>query len=188
MSGPIPMMRLFCEGPDRYNGTDTKCEIYNPGGLHRKFLPFDKISHPLNVNFDMDGISSSVVKFIMTGFTLPVNRALYDRQTGPSNELYDATSTCRVVTTAACTELKKNTNLKIYVVKYRKQEGDYGYIDSCASGVGYVYDVDTNYYKKGADAANDTAATAEKNLAKALADIAADIKSSGNYEAAKNVP
>ncbi|MDR1236005.1 MAG: hypothetical protein LBJ96_03275 [Holosporaceae bacterium] len=191
MSGPIPLMRLFCDGPDiyTYNGNDSKCEIYNFRGLHRIFLPFDKFTSSNNVNFDIEGISSStcVVKFIMTGFTLPINRALCERQIEPNNTLYDATSTCRTVTTAACRELQKNTNLKIYVVKYRKQGEDYGYIDSCASDVGYVYDVDTNYYKKGT-AEDRTTATAEKNLAKALADIAADIKLSGNHEAAKNVP
>jgi hypothetical protein len=78
--------------------------------------------------------------------------------------------------------------LRVYVVKYRKQAGDYDYIDECASDAKYVYDVDADYYKKGAGTADETVSAADANLAKALADIAADIKSLGNYGAAKNVP
>jgi hypothetical protein len=124
----------------------------------------------------MESMPSSVVKYIMAGFTLPVNQILYDRQIDSNNTLYDATSACRTVTSKACEKLKEdNPNLKIYVVKYKKQDGDYGYIDSCASDDSYVYNVNTD-------------AAAKENLAKALANIAADIKSSANYEAAKNVP
>jgi hypothetical protein len=96
----------------------------------------------------------------------------------------DATSACCAVTTDACTKLKDdNPNLRIYVVKYRKQaqhknkttgiaqDFDYDYIDECASDEDYVYD-----------------AADESTLAEALADIADDVKSFAEYQAAKNVP
>jgi hypothetical protein len=86
---------------------------------------------------------------------------------------YDASTACKNVTIDACDKLKKNGNLRIYVVKYRKQEGDYGYIDKCASGENYFYE-----------------AADEAELTLKLQAIAADIKSAGfaGYQAAKNVP
>jgi hypothetical protein len=118
--------------------------------------------------------------------------------------MYDATEAAMRVTVDACAKLKAdNPNLRIYVVKYQKQlqyknkisnlisNFNYDYIDSCATtaddGTAYVYDVNANHYKKGSGTANTATATAEANLAKALADIAADIKSWTGYKAAKNI-
>jgi hypothetical protein len=124
------------------------------------------------------------------GGTLPAD----DEETLPADNggtlltddgmMRDATSACCAVTTDACTKLKDdNPNLRIYVVKYRKQaqyknkttgiaqDFDYDYIDECASDEDYVYD-----------------AADESTLAEALADIADDVKSFAEYQAAKNVP
>jgi hypothetical protein len=179
------------------------------------------------------GTYCSVVPLVMAGITMPINAVLFHGASGSTKHHYewqssktttgetpddggalltdggmvrDATAACCAVTTDACAKLKTdNPNLRIYVVKYRKQSQyrhktsgtaqaarnfDYGYIDSCATGDDYVYDVDANHYKKGTDAnatADETAATADANLAKALADIAADIKSWSGYQEAKNV-
>ncbi|MDR0753636.1 MAG: hypothetical protein LBE95_03140, partial [Holosporaceae bacterium] len=118
-----------------------------------------------------------------------------DTTTGWYDASGDPHAACRAITTAAVNELKQTYggNLRIYFIKYRKQTQyrdkitddnvdadvnfDYSYIDSCAT---YLYDVDANSYKKGAEDTITTPATAEANLAKALADIAADIKSWAN--------
>ncbi|MDR1236406.1 MAG: hypothetical protein LBJ96_05370 [Holosporaceae bacterium] len=116
----------------------------------------------------------------------------WDKVGSEENRL-SPTEAAKRATSAACEKLKSdNPNLRIYVVKYRKKgvDADYAYIDSCASAEGYVYDVNTNYYKKGTAAATVAVATAAANLNTALADIADDIKSAdmGGYQAAKNIP
>jgi hypothetical protein len=96
----------------------------------------------------------------------------------------DATAACRAVTADACAKLKTdNPNLRIYVVKYRKQvqykhkilgttqSFDYDYIDKCASEPKYAYEAAT-----------------EIQLAEKLQAIADDVKSWSGYQAAKNVP
>ncbi|MDR1334202.1 MAG: hypothetical protein LBJ71_03220, partial [Holosporaceae bacterium] len=101
---------------------------------------------------------------------------------------------CKLVTTDACNKLKDdwnkdgNENLRIYVIKYRKQTAHYGayyfngsngkiaqatitdnaaaysYLDACASSGSYVYDV-----------AN------EAGLNDKLQEIATNIKEWANY-------
>jgi hypothetical protein len=147
---------------------------------------------------------------------MPVNAVLYYGASGETADTYkwhkndgdlltyNATQAAEHVTEDACAKLKTdNPNLRIYVIKYRKQlnrknkvDGstvgfDYDYIDSCATtekGTTYVYDVFTNSYKKGkTETADTTPSAAEANLAKALADIASDIKTWAGYKAAQNV-
>jgi hypothetical protein len=98
--------------------------------------------------------------------------------------LLTTTEAVKNVTTDACAKLKeKHTdNLRIYVVKYRKQtqykhkvsnaitDFNYDYIDDCATAADHIYD------------AND-----ETALNTALSDIAGDIKSWAGYTNAQNV-
>jgi hypothetical protein len=84
-----------------------------------------------------------------------------------------ATTAVRHVTIDACAKLKSEheENLRIYVVKYRKQNGNYNYIDDCASDAEYVHDV--------AD---------EASLNAALQQIADDIKENfAGYKSAQNI-
>jgi hypothetical protein len=80
------------------------------------------------------------------------------------------TEAVKNVTAEACAKLKsdyRTDNVRIYIVKYQKQNGNYDYLNQCAD---FIYD----------------AATPEA-LNTALQVIAADIKSFAGYEAAKNV-
>jgi hypothetical protein len=163
-------------------------------------------------------------KMLFGGFTRPVNTALYYGASGSTNHSYEwqsyktgssngtvqnligntPTAAVQEVTKDACAKLKTDhgTNLRIYVVKYRKQANympkfsttavDFNYtdIDNCATDATKVYDVAEDYYKAGTGAEVTTTATAEANLKKALDAIAADIKSASfaGYAEAKNVP
>jgi hypothetical protein len=175
MDGTIPFMSLFCKESETYNFT----------GLHRKFLPFDKFSDAGYVDFNIgENVSASTVKYIMAGFTLPVNRVLYQGYNGSGtkhawqiNEDGDvvrtASTACRTVTTDACAKLKADygDDLIVYVVKYKKQgvDTDYAYLDSCATAANFVY-----------DAASDDA------LSDVLQRIANDIKVKAGYKPAEN--
>jgi hypothetical protein len=165
-SGPIPTMRLFCEGPDIYAYSGAKCETYNFKGLHRKFLPFDEFLFPDPVNFDLEGISSSsVVRFIMAGFTLPLNYVLLNK--GYQDTTVSSNAAVAAVTADACANLKTaaGNNTKVYVIEYKTTAS--GQIKSCASGSSapYVQSVGS-----------------EAELNNALAVIAADIKSFAGYK------
>lgn len=133
-----------------------------------------------------------MAKLIATDFTYPINTVLYNGgyQSDVSISSNEAVSK---VTAAACAKLKKDygkdnnreDNVRIYVVKYRKQSQyksfpfynvtqsnvnhDYSTVDACATS-GYVYDV-----------------TTEADLNTKLSAIAADIKSFAKYQEAKNV-
>jgi hypothetical protein len=163
--------------------------------------------------FEIYNVTDTGIPPVMAGITMPINAVLFHGASGSTKHHYawqsskkvttgetpadggtlltdggmmrDATSACRTVTTDACAKLKENSNLRIYIVKYRKQTQykhktlgttqsfDYDYIDKCASDENYVH-----------EAANET------QLAEKLQAIADDIKSSNfaGYQAAKNVP
>jgi hypothetical protein len=116
---------------------------------------------------------------IIGGITLPINSVLYSGvKDGVANEgvwygdAYDASAACKKVTEDACAKLKSDhkENLRIYVVKYRKQDGDYDYIDKCATTSSYVYD-----------------AADEASLNVALQQIATDIRENfADYKPAQN--
>ena len=145
-------------------------------------------------NYRTDSVGSKLgdLHWILATMTLPINAALYfgkwqSDANGNWNNL-DATSAVREVTKSAYTKLKQEygDNLRIYLIKYRKQtqykhpvtgepvEFDYSYLDSCASGSTepYLYDIST-----------------KEELENALTTIANDIKEKNfaGYEEAKNV-
>ncbi len=139
--------------------------------------------------FDIYDINSEAkYQYITTGATLPINAALWAGVNGSTLHSYqwqsdgsgtwnnrDATSAVKEVTKSACTKLKNahGSNLRIYLIKYRKQtqykhqitkaatKFDYSYLNNCATGTSspYMYDIST-----------------EEQLTNALSSIAANIK------------
>ena len=123
--------------------------------------------------------SGAVCDFIMTGYTLPINTALHEA--GYYGDNCDSMTALQKLTLDACSKLKESCgeNLRIYLIKYRKQTTyrhktrnstlsfDYNYLDRA---VYKTYDVST-----------------EADLASRLKDIAEDIKNWAGYEPAKNV-
>lgn len=125
--------------------------------------------------------------------TLPVNTALYyayrDNRTSEAEWYtnskgeyeYDASNAAKNATVAACKKLKKDfgENLRIYLIKYRKQTEykhkvtsastsyKYDYLDDCAT---YEYDI-----------------TSEDDLKTTMKTIAADIRTFAEYKEAANV-
>ena len=124
----------------------------------------------------------------MGTMTLPINAALWAGANGSTLHSYqwqsngsgtwnnrDATSAVKEVTKSACTKLKNayGSNLRVYLIKYRKQDQykhpitqtatnfDYSYLNNCATGTSapYMYDIST-----------------KDQLTNALSDIARDIK------------
>ena len=158
--------------------------------------------HGLHNDYTQIEIGSA--HLMMIGSTLSVNTILYfgvgqDDQrnsiAGKYKWQYDGstktyalgpTQAVSNVTKDACAKLKTDwkDNLRIYIIKYRKQEKykhpvtgsetafDYTYLDECATDKTHVYDVST-----------------EDDLKSTLQKIADDIKSSGfaDYKPAKNV-
>ena len=135
------------------------------------------------------------------GISAPVNAALYFGAKGGDAHTYEwlsnksgnvdlniikdggPTLACQKVTASAVEELKKNTNLRIYVIKFCEQEKyvsktnnseelnfNYNYIDACASSGNYVY-----------------RAKNEEELKNVLQTIAADIKEWADHKPAQNV-
>jgi hypothetical protein len=136
---------------------------------------------------------SNNLPLIFAGLTLPINATLYNSlgvnkglggwYLDDNNQMdYDATHACQRATATACDKLKEayGDNLRIYVVKYRKQnqfkhkitgasvDFDYSYVDNCATNENYVYD-----------------ATDESSLQDRLQDIANDIKLWATYTPAR---
>jgi hypothetical protein len=181
-------------------GTRLKTARYL-GGLSRMFMPFG-VYHPNDYAWTniYDCNAGVKEKMIYGGFTWPVNAVLYMGASGETLHQYqwqgddagnisiaqasNASNACARVTKSACDKLKADwgANLRIYVIRYRRQTSyrhkisgieepfDYSYLDDCASGSSYVY-----------DAAN------EADLKSALSTIAKDIKEFAGYVAAKNV-
>jgi hypothetical protein len=187
-------------------GSDTnsleKGAYYAPG-LIRKFARNVRALGGFSIS--MNGSSSSYsnrADLIVTDFTYPVNSVLYfgcsaagdlygKSWQGNSNgtTTYSTTNAAQLATKDVCAKLKSDhgNNLRIYVVKFRKQEKyktfpfrtgteitqtnvshNYSYIDDCASEASYVHD-----------------ATTETTLKSALDAIATDIKSWAEYKDAK---
>ena len=180
---------------------DSRQCLYTPG-LTR--LVFDATQNNPKIGFASYGKHI----FINGGYTQPINMVLYNYMNKPSNTASYVTPgndfnrvALKQLTTDVCAKLKSDhgNNLRIYIVKYRKQtqynallrngaaahkdstknfSDDHAYdaVDACASSSNYVYDIADN-------------ANAEANLKAALANIAADIKSASfaNYRPAKNV-
>ena len=139
------------------------------------------------------GTGGAKQKFIVAGFSQPINMVLYNYMNKPENtdSYVDPANdfnrvALRKVTTEACNKLKSE-GTRIYVIKYRVQDKhselqrngswstptssrnhDYGAVEGCATNLNYVYDAD------------DKGELQEKFNA-----IAADIKDWADYEPAK---
>ena len=180
------------------DGTKASRWKYNLPGLTRLYFEAAQMN-PSN------GFSSAGKHaFLVGGVTQPINAALYNYAKGTTaadgvnlTEYITSSTdfnraTLKALTTAACAKLKADygSNVRVYVVKYRKQSGwkaltrngtaahssgsgthSYTEIDDCATSTG-----GTAY-----DAADEAA------LKTTLDTIAAEIKTWGGYEEAKNV-
>ncbi|MCR5225023.1 MAG: hypothetical protein K6C34_02975 [Alphaproteobacteria bacterium] len=190
---------------DYYDNGAVQVQI---SGLYNKRFPFDK-DHNNFVFMDIYNADLYPAKWEIAGYTLPINTMLYYGMSGNTphayqwqsdtngnikwktddnnnaTTIYDATAACQEVTKSACAKLKTDygDDLRIYVIKYRKQDQykpypganaqdwDYSYIDDCASGSSRVYDVGN-----------------KADLESTLDAIATDIKTWAGYEEAHNVP
>jgi hypothetical protein len=183
-----------------YNGSGGyKFNYYHFAGLHRRFLAAKDQRPGYIISMGDMNYPLGLWKYHFVGTTRPVNLVLWAgvkdgslhgsswQSDGSGNwNGSDATTACKQVTLDACAKLKEDwgNNLRIYIIKYRKQtqyinkttdlpeNHNYDYLDSCASGTGapYIHDV--------AD---------EAGLKTALQEIATNIKSWSRYTEAKNV-
>ena len=213
---PLFSPRRKDDGTADFN--DLGIQRYRPG-LMREYINIAALAANNFQPFDIYNVENGAsYKYIMTGATLPINATLwagatdgilhkdkwqsngdgevfFDHDKNGNSVLRDATNSVKVVAHAACAKLRENwgpdnTNLRIYLIKYRKQtqykhpvtgnpvDFDYSYLDSCASGTSapYMYDI------------TETDPTAAKTkLNEALAAIAADIKKWAKYKEAENV-
>jgi hypothetical protein len=196
MGGSSPfLMYLYARGgdPNNYN-------YYSPG-LVRSFAVLSRDTSKAFIRLD-NATSGSYLKLVGASVTYPINAALYQGASGSNLHsyqwqsssagnliTYDATTACREATKSAYAKLKSDwgNNIRIYIIKYRKQPNcyqmpfwentavtisfDYSYLDNCASGSSapYIHDVST-----------------EEELKSALAAIVADLKSFAGYSHAKN--
>lgn len=195
-----PQLRFFnrLRGPETFKGV--KNELYLIPGLHRRYQIYDDIRRIEMASFDLPNSHlGGQVQYYWTGFTLPINCALYygakeatvhEYQWQADNSgnviTISPTEAVKKVTKDACAKLKSDwgSNIRIYLIKYRKQsrykhkitqndvDFDYNYLSDCASGdsAPYMYDVST-----------------QSDLESALSSIASDIKSWAGYSKAKNV-
>ena len=146
--------------------------------------------------WEVKNLGAKQLPTLYAGATLPINTALFYGADGSTKYSYewqssngtwngnDATAAVKLVTKEACEKLKKNNNLRVYLIKYRKQltykhlvtqkttNFDYSYLNDCATGTSapYMYDIDT-----------------EDQLKSALDAIYTNIKDWAGYTEAKNV-
>nr|MCR4623124.1 hypothetical protein [Alphaproteobacteria bacterium] len=188
------MSQYSTDGWDQYS--NYKIRRYNATGLTRTYTPFENFMLGKSANWNEYHRIHGKLGYIMQTVTLPINTALfygasgstlYNYQWQSSNGTWngnDATAAVRLVTKEACEKLKKNSNLRVYLIKYRKQEKykhpvtqaetifDYDYLNDCAkeTSVPYMYDIDT-----------------EDKLKSALDAIYTNIKEWAGYTEARNV-
>jgi len=195
-----PQIRFFnrSKGPETFSGV--KNELYLVPGLHRRYQYFSDTRRKEMASFDWpNSPQGGQVKYIWAGFTMPVNAMLYygagegtthkyqwQSDKRGENVILGPTEAVKNVTKDACAKLKSDwgSNLRLYIIKYRKQTQykhlvtgsnvnfDYSYLNNCATGTAapYMYDVSD-----------------ESGLKTALDTIATDIKNWAGYEEAKNV-
>jgi hypothetical protein len=158
----------------------------------------------------------------MGAMTLPINASLWAGASGSAVHSYqwqsyengnwngnDATTALKGVTQSACAKLKNayGSNIRIYLIKYRKQaqykhpvtqeaiDFNYDYLDYCASSrnADSIYDETTTSSEEAQknkyiyDITADDLSVAKDNLDKALAAIAEDIKKWAGYKKSENV-
>ena len=158
----------------------SKCLIYGFGGLQRQFQEYPDTRTAQFASFDLaNSHLGGCLLYWYAGYTLPINTALHEA--GYYGDTCDSMTALQKLTLDACSKLKESCgeNLRIYLIKYRKQTTyrhktrnstlsfDYNYLDRA---VYKTYDVST-----------------EADLASRLKDIAEDIKNWAGYEPAKNV-
>lgn len=204
-------------GKQTFIGGMINYETYAPGAI-RKFFPFWRDSK--YNNYITTSSTSASTNLTMCEFSYPMNAILLFGQQSlslgdgsfykykwqdpataktDSRDVYDQANALKYVVRDACTKLKDDyggdSNVRIYVIKYRAQKQyysvpyygnnqrtfnhDYSEIENCASpstflgmhlGGRYIYNADS-----------------EANLKKALNEIAEDIKEFAKYEDAKCV-
>ena len=149
--------------------------------------------------WEIKSLGTTQLPTLYAGATLPVNITLfygaagstkykYQWQTNSSGEIttYDSTAAVKKVTQDACAKLKSDhgSNLRVYLIKFRKQDKylhkitktetdfDYSYLNNCATGTSapYMYDI-----------------TTEAELNSALSAIYTNIKDWAGRTEAKNV-
>ena len=195
---------------------------YYSSGLSRVYTAKEDVIFGSNYTYNDYLGAPKAISVLMQTVTLPINAALWAGASGNTLHSYqwqsdaggnwnnlDATTAVKRVTVSACEKLKSEwgDNLKIYLIKYRKQiqykhpvtqkatNFDYDYLDYCASprDTDSIYDEtvtsseDAQKNKYIYDITADDPSEAKENLDKALAAIAADIKEWAGYEKAKNV-
>lgn len=115
-------------------------------GLYRWTMPAEKakgivLSSNSNAHqfyWSVEGLGKTSLPTLYAGATLPINAALFtggwQSEDGKWNGV-DATAAVKQVTKDACTKLKTEwgDNLRIYLIKYREQDGDYSYLNDCTS-------------------------------------------------------
>ncbi len=158
------MSQYSTDGWDQYS--NYKIRRYNATGLTRTYTPFENFMLGKNANWNEYHNIHGKLSYIMQTVTLPINTVLFYGAEGTKQYNYewqssngtwngkDATEAVRLVTKEACEKLKKNNNLRVYLIKYRKQLKykhpvtqaetgfDYSYLDSCAtdSSEPYLYE------------------------------------------------
>lgn len=162
-------------------------QYYYTPGCTRVFAPIFRTN--VNKHISCGEYSSTsgsaaggALQLLTTEITYPLNNVLVNGGFQSSSTMGSNLGVADV-TIKACEKLKADfgSNLRVYVIKYRKQENskdvlgatikhNYTYIDACATNDSYVYDLQT------ADQLKDTLTT-----------IAEDIKTFANYENAQNV-
>ena len=195
-------MRQF--SADGFIDSTYKMNQYDTSGLTRAYTTFKNFVRGTDRNWNdyMNGAPGSI-SLIMQTMTLPINAALWSGASGDSLHNYkwqsdkneseewvwnnlDATEAVKEVTKKACAKLKTDyeNNLRVYLIKFRKQtqykhpvtqtatDFDYSYLNNCATSTSspYMYDI-----------------TTEADLKSALDAIYTNISSWATRTEAKNV-
>lgn len=165
------------------NGTST-AEYYPEQGGHTVAIDptkdkYEQSGDSYNVKVDIGRLSLSSVQVTQDKYSYIVEPEQSAKSSAGNTVLRNATgvedptTAAKAATAMACSKLKEayGDNIRIYLVKYRKSDGDYTYLDNCATSTGgKSYD------------AGDSAA-----LKSTLDTIAADLKTWAEYKEARVV-
>jgi hypothetical protein len=103
----VPTLRFFnrSAGPGIFGGL--KCEEYGFSGLHRRFQDASDMLQANMARFDIaNSLSGGVVKYILGGFTLPLNQVLYNSGYQDAATSVSSDDAVARVTADACARLK----------------------------------------------------------------------------------
>jgi hypothetical protein len=187
-----PLMQWF----NTEESTDSSMSRYLPGTF-KIFLPQGVYDYANLARFNLWNASGGAkYRMIYGGFTWPINAVLHyggwQTVTADSNEnvlsITDPSVACQRVAESACAKLKADwgNNIRIYVIKYRKQTQYKHRITGAA--VNFKYDYLNNCTPNSSDESpymQDV--TTETDLKTALQTIATDIKSWAGHTAANHV-